>query len=75
MELIQHSSWQLSENLVRSDALFFCADYPKRLDCLWFAHLAAFPAGLGQIHIRPPRNQTSLTKNRPFVDGARSSRL
>lgn len=55
--------------------MFFCSDYLTRLDCRWFVHLAAFRVGLGQDHIGPPRNQTSLTKNRPFVDGVRSSRL
>ena len=75
MELIQRLSSQPSENLVRSDKLFFCSDYLTRLDFRWVAHLAAFWVGLGQMHIGPPRNQTSLKKNRPFVDGVRSSRL
>ena len=75
MELMQRVSSQPSENLVHSDEPFFCSYYFTRFDFRWFVHLAAFWVGLGQIDIGPPRNQTSLTTNRPFVDGVRSSRL
>ena len=70
MELMQRSSWQPSENLVRSET-FFRSDYLKRLECRWFAHLEAFRVSLGQIRIGPPRNQTSLTKtDRSLTVGA-----